>query len=381
MSKNINYSTQYLDTGDRKEIIKSTFLKNITTGEYVIKFENKLKSFFGNSNTIVCSSGTSALELLISSHGIKKNDIILVPVVNFVSLTNVLRRVGAKIFYCDVDYKSGQVTPNDIYNCIKKNKLKKIKAFFTMQLGGSSYDTEEFYKIKKKYKCYYFEDACHAFGSKYKFRKKIFKVGCCKHVDASTFSFHPLKSITTGEGGAVTFKNKEKYLASKINRSHGILRSKYSWRYDVIDLGHNYRLSDLNCALGFSQIKKISKFLKARRVIAKFYINQFKYIGNIKLCEKYNPLSSYHLFRVIIDFKKIKKTKNNLFNFFKKNGFDLQHHYIPLYFFKSYKLIKKKNFPNSLKYFESTISLPVFFKFKKKEAEKVINLLKTFLSN
>ena len=142
------------------------------------------------------------------------------------------------------------MTPKNLKDCIKKNKLKKIKTFITMYLGGSPENAYEFFKIKKKLKCYLIEDSCHAFGSKYFYNKKLVPVGSCKHSDISTFSLHPVKSITTGEGGIVTTNNKKFYEFVSLMRSHGLVKKKNKhWEYDLKHCGLNYRLSDINSAL------------------------------------------------------------------------------------------------------------------------------------
>lgn len=148
------------------------------------------------------------------------------PVINFISAYRIAKMLGAKIFFADVDPISGQMTPRTLRECIKKNRLSKIKLILTMYLGGYAENIEEFYKIKKKYNSYIIEDSCHAFGSKYKFKNKLINVGSCKHSDISVFSFHPVKPITTGEGGAISTNSKK--IATKINllKNHGIVRKK-----------------------------------------------------------------------------------------------------------------------------------------------------------
>jgi dTDP-4-amino-4,6-dideoxygalactose transaminase len=152
------------------------------------------------------------------------------------------------------------MTPETLLACIKKNKLKKIKAILTMYMGGFPENVVEFYKIKKKYRCFLIEDACHALGAKYEHKSKDIYIGSCKHSDIAVFSLHPVKTITAGEGGLVTTNSKLIYQRILELRSHGIIRNKknYHWKYNIYELGFNYRLSDLNCALAISQLKKIN---------------------------------------------------------------------------------------------------------------------------
>jgi dTDP-4-amino-4,6-dideoxygalactose transaminase len=376
---NITYGRQFIDSLDIRFVKKSLEENLITTGNYVKKFEDKIKNVFKVKYVISCSSGTAALHLAAKSISPKKNDIIILPVVNFVAVSNIFKECSdVKIYYADVDPISGQLTPKTLLDCIKKNKINKLKAFFTMYLGGSAKNIEEFYKIKKKYKCFMIEDACHALGARYKIKQKYFKIGSCKHADISIFSLHPLKTITTGEGGVLTTNNKKIYASSKLFRSHGIKRKNNHWNYDVINFGLNYRLSDINCSLGFSQLLKLNKFLKKRKSIAKYYFKNISKLKNLTFSDDYSDLSAWHLFRVQIDFKKLKFSKQDFFKLFLKKGIMLQQHYIPLFKFTAYKNLKGR-FSGAEKYFESSISLPIYYSLKNNELFKITKTLKEIL--
>ena len=189
------------------------------------KFEKDFCAYTKAKHSISCSSGTAAIHLALEAIGLKKDDNIIIPAVNFIAAANLSKKIGANIFLADVDKNSGQMTPDDLLDCIKKNKIKKIKAFFSMYNGGNPNFIKEFYKIKKKYKCFFLEDSCHALGAKYSIKKKL-KVGNCKYSDVATFSFHPVKSITTGEGGMITTSNAQIFKKCQILRNHGIIRKK-----------------------------------------------------------------------------------------------------------------------------------------------------------
>ena len=196
----ISYGKQFLDQIDENEVIKSLRQKFITTGKYVQKFENTLSRKFGSKFAHVCSSATAGLHLAFMSIKLKKNDVVLMPAVNFISSYRIAKLMGAKIYLVDVDENSGQMNTENVLECIKNNNLKNIKAIVTMYLGGYVENNVDFYYLKKL-KCYLIEDACHALGSKYKFGKRYFNIGSCKHSDICVFSFHPVKTITSGEGG------------------------------------------------------------------------------------------------------------------------------------------------------------------------------------
>jgi dTDP-4-amino-4,6-dideoxygalactose transaminase len=380
--KLIPYGRQHISNQDIRFVSKALKEDLITTGRYVKKFENKISRFLEVKYTATCNSGTSALHLALIAIGLEKDDVIIMPAINFIAVYNMARLMNAKIFLADVDPLTGQMTPKALLDCIKNNKLTKVKAIITMYLAGHPENILEFYNIKKKLNCFLIEDACHAFGSKYNFNNSTFYVGSCKHSDIAVFSFHPLKTITTAEGGAITTNNKS--LAKKIflSRSHGILRrSNFHWKHDVSSVGFNYRLSDINCALGLSQLKNLNKFINYRKKIYFYYKKKFDLFTDLIKFPIYNPFSfsSYHLFLINIDFKKIGLDKNDFFLFLKKKNIILQYHYIPLYKFSNF-YEKNIKLINSEKYYQNTVSLPIFYKITKKDVDKICKFIYLFIS-
>jgi len=378
--KIIPYSRQYIDSQDIKLVSKALKDNLITTGKYVKKFENEISKFLNVKYATTTNSGTSALHLALMAININENDVIIMPAINFIASYSMSKFTKANIFIADVDPLTGQMTPDTLLRCIKNNKIKKIKVIITMYLGGYPENVTEFYKIKKKFDCYLIEDACHAFGAKYLYKKKYIKIGSCKHSDIAAFSFHPVKTITTGEGGLVTTNNSDLNANLKKLKSHGIVRSSNKhWKYDISELSFNYRLSDINSALGLSQLKKINKFINYRKLIYDYYKKKLEKISNHILFPKYNINNkpSYHLFFILINFTNIKSTKDKLFKFLKINNILAQYHYIPIYKFKVFDK-KKINFPNSEAYFNQSISLPIFFNFTRKDQNYVLSKISTF---
>jgi dTDP-4-amino-4,6-dideoxygalactose transaminase len=381
--KTIPYGRQYIDSKDIRLVSKALKEDLITTGRYVKKFEAKISRFLKVKYAASCNSGTSALHLALMAINLKKNDVIIMPAINFIAVYNMARLMNAKIFLADVDHLTGQMTPATLLECIKNNKLKKIKAIVTMYLGGYPENVIQFYKIKKKFNCYLIEDACHALGSKYLFNKKFLPIGSCKHSDISTFSLHPVKTITSGEGGLLTTNNKVFYSRIVSSRSHGINKDKnFHWKYNLSKSGFNYRLSDVNCALGLGQLKKISKFLNYRRKVFDIYKFELERIINIISFPSYQiSLPSYHLFLISIDFKKLRSTKDKLLQFLKKNNIFCQYHYIPIYKFKLFnQKINLNNYKGAEFYYKNTISLPIFYDLNINFQKKIINKIKTFLN-
>jgi len=381
--KIIPYGRQHIDSQDIRFVSKALKEDLITTGRYVKKFENKISQFLKVKYTITCNSGTSALHLAFMAIDLKKNDTIVMPAINFIAVYNMARLMNAEIFLADVDPLTGQMTPETLLECIKKNKLKKIKAIITMSLGGYPENVIEFCNIKKKFNCYLIEDACHALGAKYLYNKRYLSIGCSKHSDISTFSLHPVKTITSAEGGLVTTNNKLFYEKIIALRSHGINKHKdLHWKYDIKRIGFNYRLSDLNSALGLSQLYKINKFIIFRRKIFNFYNKNLKKYGNLitfPFYKKNKP--SYHLFLISINFDRINTSKDKLLKFLKKNNIFCQYHYIPIY---KFSLFKKKLDLNLYKgaeyYYKNTFSLPLFYNLDFNSVEIVLKKIKLFLA-
>ena len=378
--KPIPYGKQFIDKNDKISVLRSLSNNLITTGPYVKKFEHKINKYLKCKYSYVCSSGTAAIHLAMLSLELKKNDIILMPAINFIASFNIAMIMKLKVYLVDVDEFTGQITPSKVEDCIKKNKLKKISALITMFHGGYPENVREFYEIKKKYNFYIIEDACHALGSAYKYKKNLFQVGSCRHSDICTFSLHPLKTITSGEGGVVTTNIRKIAKNILLFRSHGIIRNKKNyWQYDVLKNGYNYRLSDINCSLAESQLKKINFFLKKRKKIYTKYFNEFKNFNKMLSLPKYSPniKSSFHLFLINISFNKINKSKDKFMKYLNSFQIFSQQHYIPIYKFSIYKK-KKTSFPGSERYFANTISIPIFVDLDTKNQKRVIRVIKKF---
>ena len=360
-----------------QKTLKSDYL---ATGPKIKEYESKLSQYLNSKYSSSCSSGTAGLHLAFLAAGIKKNDVVILPIINFISASNILHSIGADIYFCDVEKYNGLISSRTIKECIKKNKLKNIKAIVNCHISGDASNIVEIFKLKKKKKFLLIDDACHALGSAYKFNKKIYKVGCSKHCDISVFSTHAIKTITTGEGGFVTTNNKIFFSKIEKLKSHGIVRGKFHYKYDIIYPGFNYRLSDINATLGIAQLSQINKFVKYRNKLAKLYFQKLSKIKQIKFLDKNtNYKHSYHLFRIQISNFNIKKT-NKLINYMKTKKVLIQKHYIPIYNFSFYKRafkVKEKDFLGAKYYFAKTLSLPINLYCK----EKTVNYIAKQISN
>ena len=379
LKSKISYGKHYIDKNDNTSVVKSLNSGVLSGGKNIIFFEKKIKEYLKSKYALACSSGTAALHLAFLSLNLKKNDVVILPVINFVAAANILSLMNINFFFADVDKETGQITEKTFKECLKKNNIKKVKVLLTSYMGGNIYNYQHIINLKNKYGFLLLEDACHALGSQYKIKNKYYKIGSCKHADIATFSFHPLKTITTGEGGLVTTNKNHIYKKIKLLRSHGFNYQKKYWNYNLEFSGLNYRMSDINAALGFSQLKKIAFFLKKRYSIAYRYNKGLKNLKYVSLPEL-QKYSSWHLYIIKIDFKKIKISRNYLIK--KLNSINIfpQIHYTPNTNFKKFNKLNKYQFKNAKKYYESCLSLPIYFKYSKKNQEIVIKNLINILS-
>tara|TARA_B100001996_G_scaffold379312_1_gene364872 strand:- start:414 stop:1574 length:1161 start_codon:yes stop_codon:yes gene_type:complete len=379
----INYGKQSIDRKDIKsvqKILKSDFL---TQGLMVQKFESGLKKKLNSNYCTVVSSGTAALHLLSLALGWKKNDIILTTPFSFVATSNCILYSGASPIFVDIDSNTGNICPIKLEKKIKQleKRKKKIKAVIAIDYGGCPSDWLKLRSITKRRNITLINDGCHALGSAINKNQKY----AIKFADFVTYSFHPVKPITTGEGGAILTNNKAIDEKLKMLRTHGIKKNekKYIWYHDMKFLGFNYRITDFQCALGLSQLKKIGKFNSKRKKIAFLYDKAFKNLKFFKTPSiPKNFSSSYHLYALKIDFKSLNIKKNDLFKKLLKLGIKLQVHYIPIYRHSYYKKkfkFKYSQFPCTEKFYSEIISLPIYYNLSKKDQFYIIDSLKKII--
>ena len=332
------YSKPDLTSGDMNAVLKALKGQYLTQGEIIKKFEREIKKKLKVREAIICNSGTAALHSVYKSIGLdKKNGIITTPV-TFLATANAARMCNAPVHFADVDPISGLITPQTLEQAFERVKFK-VKIVTVVHLGGNLCNLKEIYKVAKKYDSLLVEDACHAIGADYSSsRKKSYPIGSCKYSIASTFSFHAIKNITMGEGGCITTNNLKLSEKIRLNISHGIIRDKLKmenppknapWYYQMKEIGWNYRASEISCALGLSQFKRINQIISKRIKIEKFYkkyIKKNNYIDYPELTQTSDKLlASFHF---LIDFKKL-----ILKNFIQYENINrTQVHYIPLYF-------------------------------------------------
>lgn len=373
----INYGKQTIGKEEisiLKKVLKS---KLLTQGPYIELFEKKLSNFFGSKFCVAFSSGTSALYSLGKALGWGKKDYIITTPLSFLATSNCIEFCNANTEFVDISADNPTINVKEIKKRFfeLKKKQKKVTAIIAVDYSGIPCDWKALNKFSKKHKIKLINDNCHAMGTKYYGEIKY----AIKYADYVVQSFHPVKTITTGEGGSVLTNDKKIYNSLKILRNHCIIKSKTNpWDYDIKEIGFNFRITDLQCAIGVAQIKKIHLFLKLRRRIARLYTKLlFKSKKLILPTIDKTFLSAYHLFPI-----KIKnltyKNKLKIFKFFKKKGFQLQVHYKPIilqeYYRKKYNL-KSKFYPNAINFYKSSISVPIYPDLSEKNVRKFSKLL------
>ena len=351
----------------KKFVITSDF----TLGKELTIFERRFAKLIGTKYAVGVNSGTDALKLSLKAINIQSGDEVITCANTFVATVGAIVEVGAKPVFVDCDD-----TFCMDYRLIEKKITKKTKAIMPVHYTGYMPNMIEIKKISNKYKIPIIEDACQSILGSYN-KKKAGTWGI-----AGSFSLHPLKTITSGEGGIVTTNNFKISNNIKLFRSHGILRNKKNyWNYDVVKHGYNYRLSDINCSLGLEQLTKITFFLKKRKKIYDNYRKQLKNFSPYLIIPVYSKLlkPSYHLFLIHIIFDQLGKTKEHFIKYLIKNKIFPQQHYIPIYKFTVYKK-KKFFFSGSEKFFQNVLSMPIYVNLSNNHQNRVIKSIKCYLN-
>ncbi len=373
----IPYSRQSINENDINEVIKVLKSEMITQGPIVEKFEKTICSYTSSNYSVLTNSATSALHISCLALGLSKGDILWTSPNSYVASANVGLLCNAKVDFVDIDPENYNMCPTalsiKLKNAEKLGQLPKI--VMPVHFAGQSCDMIKIKKLSEKYGFKIIEDASHAIGGSY----NNTKIGSCRFSDITVFSFHPVKIITTAEGGCATTNNDEIFEKLKLLSSHGVTRNpKFmaeknsdKWVYDQISIGFNYRMSDMNAALGLSQLLRIDCFLKKRNKIAKKYFQQLKNI-DLKLPkqEDYN-LSAFHLFPIQV------KNRKRIYELFHQNDIKVNVHYRPIHTqpFWQKRGFKSGLFPNSEFYYSQAISLPIFYDLNDELQDNVIKIL------
>lgn len=356
----LSYGKQSIDESDIESVVEALRSDLLTTGPKVEEFENNFSDFVGSKYAVSFSSGTAALHGSVFATGVKEGDEVITTPMSFSATSNcILFQKGTPVF-ADILPDTLNIDPQQI----KRNITKSTRAIIPVDYAGQPADLAEILDVADTDNLTIIEDACHALGAEYKGRK----IGSISHM--SVFSFHPIKQITTGEGGMVTTDNPDFAERLRMFRNHCIKTNykerekKGTWFYEVMDLGYNYRLTDIQCALGISQLRKLPNFLDKRKEIAKKYDEYFKKLNSITpLTVKDNISHAYHLYVIKLNPDSFKVGKEEIFNSLRAEGIGVNVHYIPIYRHPYYqaKFPKYKDCcPNAEKAYDEVLSLPIF---------------------
>lgn len=354
------------------EVLKSDWL---TTGPFIEKFEQSLCQYTGARHAVAVNSATSALDIAVQALELPRGSEVISTAFTFAATNNALLYNGLQPVFADILRDTRNIDPEDI----KRKITSKTRAIMAVDFAGHPCDLDEIREIADEHDLYFIEDAAHALGAAYKGKK----VGTL--ADITIFSFHPVKPITTGEGGAAMTDDPELAEKLRLLRSHGIRKdcnstgdAGTSWQYDMLHLGRNYRLTDIQAALGLSQMIKLDTFIKKRNDIACQYQKELSDCHFIELpAPRKNVLHGWHLYSVLVR----NMPRNDLFAYLKNAGIGVNVHYIPTYRFSYYREhvpVTFSNFPVTENLFSRIITLPLHPGMRNQDITHVIDAVKAF---
>lgn len=384
------YGKQTIEQSDIDAVVNVLPSPFITQGPKSVEFENELKKFFGAKYASVVANGTASLHLIALALQWKKGDIIITSPITFLSSANCAIFVGATVDFVDINPKTYTIDTIKLEDKLKyySSINKKVKAVVAVDFAGHPSDWKTLASLKNKYGFQLVNDFCHALGAEY-FDDIQYAV---KYADAVNFSFHPVKHITTGEGGAVLTNNELIDKRVKLLRTHGMTKDENEiekndgpWYYEMHEVGFNYRITDFQCALGINQLKRLKKFIASRRKVAEYYDSFFKNDDRVvtPFVSK-NVKHAYHLYPLQIKFDKLKIDKKEFYFRLKENGVVFQVHYIPVHlqpFYRKKFGFKAGDFPVAEKFYEREISIPIYPTLTKKDLKFITNAIKKTLDS
>lgn len=378
----IPYGSQWIDDQDIKAVTETLKSDYLTTGPKIKEFEDKFANYVDAKYAVAIANGTAALHAATYAAGIKKGDEVITTPLTFAATANSVLYQDATPVFADIDSKTYNIDPESI----KEKITEKTKAIIPVHYTGQPCEMDKIKEIAAEHNLIIIEDGAHAVGATYK-DKKIGSVG-----DMITFSFHPVKNMTTGEGGMITTDSKELYDKLMKFRTHGITKdeSEYinksdgPWYHEQQELGYNYRITDIQAALGITQLEKLDKFLARRREIVNRYNNEFKEMDGLIIPEHLeNTNSAWHIYVLQLELEKLTADRKEIFEALREKNLGVNVHYIPVYFHPYYQSLgyEKGICPKAEKLYERIITIPLYPKMTDQQVDEVIKRIKSTITN
>ena len=384
MHKVYSYGRQSISRGDIREVVKVLRSPWLTQGPKVAEFERALCTYTGAKYAVAVANGTAALHLAILALGLSPDKEVITSPLTFVASANCARYAGLSVNFSDIDEGTACMDPVSL----SKQIGPRTRAIVPVHFAGRPCRMQEIATLARGAGAYIIEDAAHAIGSDYSGSK----VGSCAFSDMTAFSFHTVKTLTTGEGGAVTTNDGHFHEKLVLLRNHGITKdpAKFSgesdgpWYYEMQELGYNYRITDIQAALGLSQLKRVQKFVARRREIVRVYRKELSGLDGCSLLSADDdPHTAYHLFPILVDFSRLTISRKKMFELLEAKGLRLQVHYIPIHLQPYYRALGfgPGMFPRAEAYYQKTISLPLYPALSDGEVKKIAAIVRTLVAS
>lgn len=400
----IPYGWSFLDEDDVAAVAEAMRQEIITTGPTVQAFEAAFAEAVGVEHAVACNSGTAALHLIAMAMGMGPGDLAIVPSVTFLATANAMRYVGADVQFADVDPDTGLLTPETLEQALQATQGRPVKAVFVVHMNGQTADLEGIRAVADRHGLLVAEDACHALGTTYEARlpsgdaPQTCRVGDCSHSHFASFSFHPVKTITTGEGGMVTTNDPAHAEVMRRLRSHGVVfdperfrhkdmgldsrGEKNPWYHEMHDLGFNFRITDFQCALGLQQVARLEQFAARRREIMQTYDARFAGLAPLlqPVPRRAGVDPCLHLYALLIDFSQAPLDRAELILKLREQNVGTQVHFIPVHRQPYYRdLYGDLDLPGAMAYYERILSIPFYPAMKDRDVEFVARTIKATL--
>ena len=368
------YSTQQISDEDIKTVIETLKSPYLTTGPKVSEFEKVVADYVGATYAVAFSNGTAALHAACYAAGITQGDEVITTPITFAASANCVRYMGGEVIFADIDEETYNLDPKEV----EKKITSKTKAIIPVDFTGQPVDIDAFMEIGKKHNIVIIEDGAHSLGASYKKRK----VGAT--ADMTMFSFHPVKPITTGEGGMIVTNNRTYYEKLCLFRGHGITQTAYAkeqgdWYYEMTDLGYNYRMTDIQAALGISQMNRLDEFIEKRQELANLYTEKINQLPTLKAPNQLaDTKSGWHLYPVQLDEVALGKTRKEVFEDLRNANIGVHVHYIPVYWHPYYQELgyKKGICPKAEQWYERALTLPLHPQMNEADVDFVLSYFK-----